>query len=971
MANHTSPRGLFAIVLVAVTLYPLASLFALSSVIVTQVAAVGTEQVAQGERAGAGPVIVDNINWAAYLQRHDPIWRWNTTCTTGYTVHPETIRYDGGASGCATHNCTSAAKCVEESAAMCDRCSSCASFGLSPMWRDGLFPQLYASDSASGFVHNEPWTTYSKGGPALTNHSSCQSAGPAGLATVWEDAAFYGNGLVGGLVLLDARDPLHTLRLQLGRTDVADHRNAGSPYATGSLMFDKPRLPVGSLGLTTVGTMVAGEFRVHLHEGTITGQLSTTQGAISFTLLAHYTQIAVILQWNASGAEAPNPTTGEGGASLVFVPLPGNSTRHSAPPSYKNNPPPSCTGSAWGGDVQVCTQALLVGSNYATAWATRPWGPERETTSTEASVNLLTILHIANDYPQATSPQTAHDLVALLHAKAAGQQGAGLYDLLQEHNNWWAGFWPDSFLSIPDTVTEAMSVMQQYKYASAARKDGPAIDLMGPWWQTSGWELYWWDMNVPVTYWATYAARRFDIAGTLSFWLEAHLATMMKNVAVPPGKPNITDGMGFGSITSFDMEATMTITPNSQLGNPTWIAHNLYMHAAFTANTTMLRELVFPFLRGTVNTYLAFCVNGSDGLIHLPPTASPEYPYPHGPAKDTNYDMALFKWGALTLLQLASQLDIHDPLIPRWRDVVNRLAPFPTNEHGYMVDSVNGFNIPHRHFSHLFSIYPLHLTNWDDVDGGSPETRELITKSVNRWTGLTCTGGPGKDLCPNGFTFDGAASMSALFPKGGTAAAGNISGFIVSGQMHASTLYSEGRQPCFESPPGAANSLQEILLQSWGGRVRVFPAVPDSWPDAVIHRLGAEGGLAVSAVRSQGKLSWVGIEAIDYTGDVRKGTANAVRSVILVAAGLGPAAQVSTEPAGIKVVDAPGNALAFNITVGDLIVLYPAAARPTQFAVAELPGNPADFNYWGKHPTGNSSLQSVQFPAAFRFEQGP
>jgi alpha-L-fucosidase 2 len=150
--------------------------------------------------------------------------------------------------------------------------------------------------------------------------------------------------------------------------------------------------------------------------------------------------------------------------------------------------------------------------------------------------------------------------------------------------------------------------------------------------------------------------------------------------------------------------------------------------------------------------------------------------------------MALFKWGCVTLLKLSAQLGIADPLVPRWRDVISRLAPFPVNEFGYMVDSVNGFNVAHRHFSHLFAIYPLHLTNWHDEDGGSAATRALITKSLDRWTGLTCIGGPNKNLCPNGFTFDGAASMSALIPGREQSAAGNVTGFIQSGQMHASTL---------------------------------------------------------------------------------------------------------------------------------------------------------------------------------------
>ena len=151
--------------------------------------------------------------------------------------------------------------------------------------------------------------------------------------------------------------------------------------------------------------------------------------------------------------------------------------------------------------------------------------------------------------------------------------------------------------------------------------------------------------------------------------------------------------------------------------------------------------------------------------------------------------------------------------------------------------------------------------------------------------------------------------------------------------MHAATLYSEGHQPCFESPPGSANSVQEMLIQSWGGRIRIFPAVPPTWKDAVIHRMGAEGGFAVSAVRSNGKLLWVGIEAVDYENKKEvircgfisyivylfidfKSTINGMinfhqccwqassRLVILKAAGLSPAAAVATEPPNIFIKDA-------------------------------------------------------------------
>jgi hypothetical protein len=51
----------------------------------------------------------------------------------------------------------------------------------------------------------------------------------------------------------------------------------------------------------------------------------------------------------------------------------------------------------------------------------------------------------------------------------------------------------------------------------------------------------------------------------------------------------------------------------------------------------------------------------------------------------------------------------------------------------------------------------------------------------------------------------------------------------------------------------------ELLLQSWGNKIRVFPAVPEKWNEAVFSDLRAQGGFLVSAVRRDGKTQWVSI----------------------------------------------------------------------------------------------------------------
>ena len=51
----------------------------------------------------------------------------------------------------------------------------------------------------------------------------------------------------------------------------------------------------------------------------------------------------------------------------------------------------------------------------------------------------------------------------------------------------------------------------------------------------------------------------------------------------------------------------------------------------------------------------------------------------------------------------------------------------------------------------------------------------------------------------------------------------------------------------------------DLLLQSWGGKIRVFPAVPSAWTEAGFRDLRAMDGFLVSAFREKGLTAWVAI----------------------------------------------------------------------------------------------------------------
>ncbi len=60
---------------------------------------------------------------------------------------------------------------------------------------------------------------------------------------------------------------------------------------------------------------------------------------------------------------------------------------------------------------------------------------------------------------------------------------------------------------------------------------------------------------------------------------------------------------------------------------------------------------------------------------------------------------------------------------------------------------------------------------------------------------------------------------------------------------------------------GLANVVNEMLLQSHGGVIQIFPAVPAKWKDILFVNMRARGAFTVSASMEKGKVKWGSITA--------------------------------------------------------------------------------------------------------------
>jgi len=76
------------------------------------------------------------------------------------------------------------------------------------------------------------------------------------------------------------------------------------------------------------------------------------------------------------------------------------------------------------------------------------------------------------------------------------------------------------------------------------------------------------------------------------------------------------------------------------------------------------------------------------------------------------------------------------------------------------------------------------------------------------------------------------------------------------------TMYTENSSPVIETPLSGARSVHEMVLQSWGDTIRVFPAIPKVWTELSFRDLRTEGAFLVTAKRKAGKTVYVRIESL-------------------------------------------------------------------------------------------------------------
>ena len=427
-----------------------------------------------------------------------------------------------------------------------------------------------------------------------------------------------------------------------------------------------------------------------------------------------------------------------------------------------------------------------------------------------------------------------------------------------DHMQFWDSYWSQSSVALPDTVLQKQYDNEMYKYGSTTREHSSPISLQAIWTADNGqlppWKGdYHHDLNTQLSYWPTYIGNHLtEGLGYLNtLWNQRDVYKRYTRQYFE------TDGLnvpGVATLQGEPMGGWIQYAMSQTVG--AWLAQHFYLHWKYSADRCFLKERAYPFIKEVAICLEQLTHVDKKGMRTLEFSSSPEIFDNSIRAwftDITNYDLSLIKFLFHAASELAAELDLAEESA-HWDAIAKELPDFDVDKDGALTFA-KGFpyNSSHRHFSHAMAIHPLGLLDWTDGE----ESRRIIKATIKKL----------EDYGPHGFCGYSYSWLGNLYARmfDGDKAAETLKifaeCFCLPNTFHANGDQSRTGKSGFTYRPftlegnfAFASGIQEMLLQSHTGIIRVFPAIPQAWKNVSFKDLRAMGAFLVSASMEDGEL---------------------------------------------------------------------------------------------------------------------
>lgn len=288
------------------------------------------------------------------------------------------------------------------------------------------------------------------------------------------------------------------------------------------------------------------------------------------------------------------------------------------------------------------------------------------------------------------------------------------------------------------------------------------------------------------------------------------------------------------------------------LGVNGFTAQPLWWHYKYAPNRSLLEKVVYPVVREVAvfnADFVDTCKRDKSPKVVLGPSVSPEHwGWTKNFARNYNgtFDIAMFRYIFRAAIEGATTLGCDEKLVARWKKALGGLPDYPTTKgpDPIVVDMQGAPPITYNIAVPAVPVFPADVVTWF-----SPAAeKELFARTIRklRWNGnnsMVILGVARARLSLPGTADWLRAEVKARLRPNKTITLNRLgAGFNNFGH--------------YTEQFAATMAVSELLLQSVGDIIRVFPAWPRDKP-ARFENLRAQGGFLVSAEQADGKVRHV------------------------------------------------------------------------------------------------------------------